>query len=225
MHFSPKIQLHNSPLQPLRLSSQAPKARKIPNYHETPSDPPSPNRVPLSCADPSPSPMRENIKQQLTLLALRTHLQSRILATRTSPKLPQVPRCTTLSTNSTSSSRALESLIGKSRVFGREELRGEIDELFGVLKRVFVDCGGKSLVEGNVDACGVNNGSLDDAMENEFKKGLEKIKSRREHRVTMERLNFLLGIGFGQNLVTIKVLSACMALGLKLQSGSTYFLI
>ncbi|KAK9120871.1 hypothetical protein Syun_018488 [Stephania yunnanensis] len=44
-------------------------------------------------------------------------------------------------------------------------------------------------------------------VENEFKKGLEKIKSRREHRGTMERLNFLLGIGFGQNLVMIKVLS------------------
>ncbi|KAK9120895.1 hypothetical protein Syun_018512 [Stephania yunnanensis] len=32
------------------------------------------------------------------------------------------------------------------------EVRGEIDELLGVLKRVFVDCGGRSLVEGNVDA-------------------------------------------------------------------------
>ncbi|KAK9144583.1 hypothetical protein Sjap_004486 [Stephania japonica] len=35
----------------------------------------------------------------------------------------------------------------------REEVRGEIDELLDFLKRAFVDCGGKSLVEGNVDAC------------------------------------------------------------------------
>ncbi|KAK9144578.1 hypothetical protein Sjap_004481 [Stephania japonica] len=55
---------------------------------------------------------------------------------------------------------------------------------------------------------GVNNGSLDYAVEKEFKKGMEKIKSRRKHRGTMERLNFLLGIGFGQNLVTLKVLSS-----------------
>ncbi|KAK9120888.1 hypothetical protein Syun_018505 [Stephania yunnanensis] len=179
-----------------------------------------------------------------------------------------------------------ESLVFDEDPDGWEgEVRGEIDELLGVLKRVFVDCGGRSLVEGNVDACGmdaskediglvllrwpvilsydlespvfsvegfltsiglsstkldsiswefpfvlgknklknlpyllraidlhewffekimngdhhllagVNNGSLDDAVENEFKKGLEKIKSRREHGAQLqERFNLLLNL-------------------------------
>ncbi|KAK9120893.1 hypothetical protein Syun_018510 [Stephania yunnanensis] len=147
MHFSPKFNFtirHCSHYSSLR---KLPKLRmQNPQLSQTPSDPPSPtspNRVPLLRQIPHLHPCREHQKQ-LTLLALRTHLQSRILATELLQKLPQVPQ------NKLKNLPYLLRAIDLHEWFFEKIMNGDHHLL-----------------------AGVNNGSLDDAVENEFKKGLE----------------------------------------------------
>ncbi|PIA61737.1 hypothetical protein AQUCO_00200019v1 [Aquilegia coerulea] len=53
----------------------------------------------------------------------------------------------------------------------------------------------------------IDIGSSDEKLENDYRSFLEKIQSSKIHKHSMAKLNFLLGIGFGENRVTMKVYS------------------